>query len=137
MLIFFAVIRRELNYLPDLFVSSDFVLLNYPYDWWEDGILAMIYAMTVGLLTYARHYLWSILRQVPFSLYFTVSALILLEYMGENNIIIPEALGVIVEELSETVIYVIALSYLWRLSLNDHNRQAKKIQPVPLLNGSG
>ncbi|MGO1757225.1 MAG: hypothetical protein ACTHYX_06035, partial [Psychrobacter sp.] len=62
MLIFFAVIRRELNYLPDLFVSSDFVLLNYPYDWWEDGILAMIYAMTVGLLTYARHYLCSILR---------------------------------------------------------------------------
>ena len=40
---FFAVIRRELNYVPELFISSDFSLLNHTYDWWEDAILLMIY----------------------------------------------------------------------------------------------
>ncbi|MGP5525309.1 hypothetical protein ACTXMV_00065 [Psychrobacter celer] len=32
-LVFFAVIRRELNYLPDLFIPADFLLLSQPYDW--------------------------------------------------------------------------------------------------------
>ena len=31
-LTFFAVIRRELNYVPELFISSDFSLLNQSYD---------------------------------------------------------------------------------------------------------
>jgi hypothetical protein len=32
-LVFFAVIRRELNYLPELFIPSDFSLLAHSYDW--------------------------------------------------------------------------------------------------------
>jgi len=63
---------------------------------------------------------------VPVSLYLTVVALVLLEYMGENAIMIPEALGVIIEELSETAVYGIALIYLWRLNLNDYDCQSKK-----------
>jgi hypothetical protein len=32
-LVFFEVIRRELNYLPELFIPSDFSLLAHSYDW--------------------------------------------------------------------------------------------------------
>ncbi|MGP5225472.1 hypothetical protein ACTXMP_06240 [Psychrobacter glacincola] len=60
------------------------------------------------------------------SLYLTVVALVLLEYMGENAIMIPEALGVIIEELSETAVYGITLIYLWRLNLNDYDCQSGK-----------
>ena len=60
------------------------------------------------------------------SLYLTVVALVLLEYMGENAIMIPEALGVIIEELSETAVYGIALIYLWRLNLNEYNCQVEE-----------
>ncbi|MGP4118944.1 hypothetical protein ACT3N8_03890 [Psychrobacter aquimaris] len=124
-LVFFAVIRRELNYLPDLLVPTDFILLSHSYDWWED-VLTIVYLLIIGLLAYAWRYLWAILKKVPVSLYLTVVALVLLEYMGENAIMIPEALGVIIEELSETAVYGIALIYLWRLNLNDYDCQSKK-----------
>ncbi|MGP5177433.1 hypothetical protein [Psychrobacter aquimaris] len=48
-LVFFAVIRRELNYLPDLLVPTDFMLLSHSYDWWEDVVLTIVYLLIIGL----------------------------------------------------------------------------------------
>ena len=67
-LVFVAVIRRELNYLPDLLVPSDFLLLGQSYDWWEDSVLTVIYLIALGLLAYSRRYLWAVLKNVPVSL---------------------------------------------------------------------
>lgn len=113
-LTFFAVIRRELNYLPELLIASDFSVLNYSYDWWEDALLLIIYLLIVGLLAYSWRYLWAILKSVPVYLYLMIVGLALLEYMGENAIMIPQGLGEIVEELAETGVYAIALVYIWR-----------------------
>ncbi|MFZ2843621.1 hypothetical protein [Psychrobacter sp.] len=121
-LIFFAVIRRELNYLPELFISSDFSLLNRSYDWWEDAVLLIVYLSIVGLLAYTWRYLWAVLKSVPVSLYLIVVALATLEYMGENTIIIPEIIGQIVEEIAETGVYAVALVYLWRFKIIDFER---------------
>lgn len=119
-LVFLTVIRRELNYLPDLFIPNNFVLLSHSYDWWEDMVLTVTYLLAIGLLAYSWRYLWAVLKKLPLSLYFIVAALALLQYMGEHAIGFPKAVGVIVEELSETTIYGIALIYLWRLNLNDY-----------------
>ena len=119
-LIFVAVIRRELNYLPDLLVPSDFSMLGQSYDWWEDSVLTVIYLVALGLLTYSRHYLWAVLKNVPVSLYLSVTVLAIVQYMGENAIIFPHTFGEIVEELAETAIYAIALTYLWRFKLTDY-----------------
>lgn len=121
-LIFFAVIRRELNYLPELFISSDFSLLNRSYDWWEDAVLLVVYLLIIGLLAYTWRYLWAVLKSVPVSLYLIVVALAILEYMGENAIIIPENIGEIVEEIAETGVYAVALVYLWRFKIIDFER---------------
>ncbi|CAN6959729.1 MULTISPECIES: hypothetical protein [Psychrobacter] len=118
-LVFVAVIRRELNYLPELFIPSNFSLLSHSYDWWEDAVLLVIYLMSVGLLIYSWRYLWAILKDVDVSLYLGVATLAILQYMGENAIMFPHTLGGIVEEFAETIIYVIALVYLWRFKLSD------------------
>ena len=34
--------------------------------------------------------------------------------MGENAIMIPQGLGEFIEEVAETGVYAIALTYLWR-----------------------
>ena len=107
-LVFFAVIRRELNYVPELFIPSGFSFLNHSYDWWEDAVLLTVYLLIVGLLAYSWRYLWTVLKKVPVSLYIAVVTLALLEYMGE-----------IVEEIAETSVYAIALIYLWRFKLID------------------
>ena len=73
----------------------------------------------MGFLTYSWRYLWAVLKKVPLSLYLTVVALALLEYMGENAILIPESIGEMVEEIAETSVYAIALVYLWRFKLGD------------------
>lgn len=119
-LIFVAALRRELSYLPDLWVPSDFTLLAHSYDWWEDVVLTMIYLAIIGLLVYSRHYTWAIIKKVPWYLYVMVATLAVLQYMGERAIVFPENIGVFVEELSETLIYAIALVYLWRLNLNEY-----------------
>lgn len=113
-LTFFAVIRRELNYLPELLIASDFSLLNHSYDWWEDSVLLIIYLLIIGLVAYTWRYLWAVLKSVPVYLYLMIVGLALLEYMGENAIMIPQGLGEIVEEFAETGVYAIALTYLWR-----------------------
>ena len=113
-LTFFAVIRRELNYLPELLIASDFSLLNHTYDWWEDAVLLIIYLLIVALLAYTWRYLWAVLKSVPVYLYLMIVGLALLEYMGENAIMIPQGLGEIIEEVAETGVYAIALTYLWR-----------------------
>ncbi|MBP3946595.1 hypothetical protein [Psychrobacter sp. K31L] len=118
-LVFVAVIRRELNYLPDLLVPSDFSFLNQSYDWWEDAALLILYLTSVGLLIYSRRYLWAVLKNVDVSLYLGVATLAILQYMGENAIVFPHTFGGIVEELAETLIYLIALLYLWKFTLSD------------------
>ena len=118
-LVFVAVIRRELNYLPDLLVPSDFSFLNQSYDWWEDAALLILYLTSVGLLIYSRRYLWAVLKNVDVLLYLGVATLAILQYMGENAIVFPHTFGGIIEELAETLIYLIALLYLWKFTLSD------------------
>lgn len=113
-LTFFVVIRRELNYLPEFFIASDFSLLNHAYDWWEDAVLLTIYLLIVGLLAYTWRYLWAVLKSVPVSVYFMIVGLALFEYMGENAIMISQNFGEIIEEMAETGVYAIALIYLWQ-----------------------
>ena len=119
-LIFVTVIRRELNYLPDILVPSDFSFLSQSYDWWEDSVLTVIYLVALVLLAYSRRYLWMVLKHVPISLYLIVTMLAVIQYMGENAIGFPHTIGGIVEELAETIIYAIALAYLWRFNLADY-----------------
>ena len=118
-LVFIAVIRRELNYLPDLLVPSDFSFLSQSYDWWEDSVLTVIYLVALGLFAYSRRYLWAVLKSVHVSVYLSVTALAIVQYMGENAIGFPHTLGGIVEELAETAIYAIALTYIWRFNLTE------------------
>ena len=127
-LTFFAVIRRELNYVPELFISSDFSLLNQSYDWWEDAVLLMIYLLIIGLLAYTWRYLWAVFKSVPVYLYLMIVGLALLEYMGENAIMIPQGLGEIIEEMAETGVYAIALVYIWRFKspIFEENLSANK-----------
>ncbi len=118
-LIFVTAIRRELNYLPDLFVPSDFTLLSRSYDWWEDMVLTVIYLIIVGLLIHSWRYLWALLKKAPLSLYGSVAVLAIVQYMGENAIVFPSTVGGFVEEISETIIYAVVLTYLWRLNISD------------------
>lgn len=119
---FFEVIRRELNYLPELFIPSDFSLLTHSYDWWEDSVLTIVLIVIIGLLIYSWRYLWAVLKGINISLYIVVAVLAVLQYMGENAILIPESIGEMVEEIAETVIYAIALVYLWRFKLIDFDK---------------
>lgn len=109
--------RRELSYLPDLFVPSDFAFLHHSYDWWEDGVLLVIYIIVIGLLIYSWRYFWAVLKYTAVALYISVAVLALIQYMGENAIVFPEILGEMIEELSEDIIYTIALVYLWVFNL--------------------
>lgn len=124
-LIFITAIRRELNYLPDLFVPSDFTLLSRSYDWWEDMVLTVIYLTIVGLLIHSWRYLWALLKKAPLSLYGSVAILAVVQYMGENAIVFPNTVGGLVEETSETILYVVVLTYLWRLNISDDTNQRK------------
>ncbi|WP_201508655.1 hypothetical protein [Psychrobacter alimentarius] len=124
-LIFITAIRRELNYLPDLFVPSDFTLLSRSYDWWEDMVLTVIYLTIVGLLIHSWRYLWALLKKAPLSLYGSVAVLAVVQYMGENAIVFPNTVGGLVEEISETILYVVVLIYLWRLNVSDDTSQQK------------
>ncbi|WP_058368201.1 hypothetical protein [Psychrobacter sp. ENNN9_III] len=116
-LVFFAVIRRELNYLPEMLISSDFSLLGHSYDWWEDSVLTVIYLLIVGLLIYSWRYLKAVLKDVDVSLYVIVVILAIIQYMGENAIVFSYDAGGTIEELAETAIYGIALLYLWKFKL--------------------
>ncbi|CAM3978373.1 hypothetical protein PSAR109036_02620 [Psychrobacter arenosus] len=118
-LIFIAVIRRELNFLPDLFIASDVLVLGHNYDWWEDATLLILYLLAVGLLIYSRRYLWAVLKNVSVMLYVSVATLALLQYMGENAIVFSQTIGGLIEEVAETIVYVIALVYLWQFKLSD------------------
>ena len=123
-LVFFEVIRRELNYLPELFIPSDFSLLAHSYDWWEDNVLAIILLVIIGLLAYSWRYLWAVLKDINISLYIAVAVLAVLQYMGENAIVIPESIGEMVAEIAETSVYAIALIYLWRFQMSDFESPA-------------
>ena len=131
-LVFFMIIRRELNYLPDLLISKDFLLLGYGYDWWEDRILAVVYTLIIGLLIYSWHYGLAVLKQTAVILYLSVLVLALLQYMGEHAILLPETLGMIVEELSEDTIYAIALFFLISFKLTEFELQLSNIEVFEL-----
>ena len=133
-LVFFSVIRRELSYLSDVLVPEDFVLLGHSYDWWEDRVLLVIIVATLILLVRARHYFWSVLKNVPKSLYLGVAVLAVLQYMGENAIMFPHEFGEVVEELSENVIYMIALIYLWRFKLSTFDSISSNQKKFTVLN---
>lgn len=118
-LVFFTVIRRELNHLPDLFIDARVLWLGHNYDWWEDRVLLVIYLVALGLLFYAWRYCWKLLKTTPLWLYLSVLVLALLQYTGENAIGFSHSSGLIVEELSETAIYLMALGYLWSFKVTD------------------
>ena len=122
-LVFFAVLRRELNYLPELLISSEFSLLGRSYDWWEDGVLTVVYIVIIGLLVYSWRYLEAVLKDVDVALYVLVVILAIIQYMGENAIVFPYAIGGIIEELAETAIYGTALFYVWKFKLADFETQ--------------
>ena len=115
--IFFLVLRKELNYLPDLIVPAGFSWLGQGYDWWEDMLLSIGGAIALVMLVLSRHYWWYIIKRVPLILYVIVIALAVLQYIGEHAILFSESSGVMVEELAEATVYTIALVYLWRLGL--------------------
>ncbi len=121
--VFLIVLRRELNYLPDLFIASDFSFLSYSYDWWEDSVLLVVYILTLGLLVYSWRYLWALLKSTALLIYISVAVLALIQYMGENAIGFPHDLGIMVEELSEDTIYAIALFYLLSFRLVDFEKR--------------
>jgi hypothetical protein len=122
-LVFFSVIRRELSHLSDSMVPPDFIFLGYSYDWWEDMVLLVIIVVMLGLLAYSWRYFWSVLKNTSKFLYLSVIVLALIQYMGENAIIFPYSLGIIIEELAENIIYIIALIYLWTFTLTDFERR--------------
>lgn len=122
MLAFLTIIRRELNFLPELFVPSHFMLLAHSYDWWEDVTLLVIYVLTLGLLVYGRRYLWGLLKATPMWLYLIITSFAALQYIGEHAIALPETLGIMVEEVAENIVYAIALLYLWHFDLNTFNQ---------------
>ena len=115
--IFTLVLRKELNYLPDLLVPANFLWLGQGYDWWEDMILSIFGGIALVLLAMSRPYWVYILKRVPLILYVIVAVLAALQYVGEHAILFSEASGVMIEELSEDIVYTIALVYLWRLGL--------------------
>lgn len=118
-LVFLTVLRRELNHLPDLLIASDFLFLSHPYDWWEDRVLLVLHSLTLVLLIYSWRYVWAVLKNTAAPLYISVAVLALIQYMGENSIGFSHTLGLMVEELSEDMIYAIALFYLLSFKLID------------------
>ncbi|SNT69041.1 hypothetical protein [Psychrobacter sp. LV10R520-6] len=103
----------------DSMVPSDFIFLGYSYDWWEDMVLLVIIIVMLGLLAYSWRYFWTVLKNISRLLYLGVTVLVLIQYMGENAIMFPYSLGIIIEELAENVIYIVALIYLWTFTLAD------------------
>lgn len=116
-IVFFLVLRKELNYLRDTLAVSDTVWLTLPYDWWEDSILAVVGLFGVLLLVLSRRYWLYILKRVPSILYAVIVILAALQYTGEHAIGFSEWWGVLIEESSEDIIYAVALIYMWRLQL--------------------
>ena len=103
--------------MPDLFVPSDFLLLNHAYDWWEDTVLLILYIVIVSFLIYSWRYFGAVLKHTPVMIYLSVAVLAVFQYMGENAIFFPETFGLMVEELTEGITYAIALVYLWNFNL--------------------
>lgn len=93
------------------------MFLQHSYDWWEHSILLVIYLIVLIFLVYTRRYFWTLLKSIPVFLYLCVATLALLQYMGENAIIFSESFGLAAEELAETVVYSLALGYLWRFKV--------------------
>ena len=120
-MVFFSALRRELSFLSDLLVPEDFLWLGKNYEWWEDTVLLIIALAALGLLIYARRYVWAVLKEVPKKLYIIVTLLVIVQYLAENEIGFNTFSGTLVEELCEAVIYIIAFVYLWRFKLDDFN----------------
>lgn len=120
-MVFFSALRRELSFLSDRLVPEDFLWLGKNYEWWEDTVLLIIALAALGLLIYARRYVWAVLKEVPKKLYIIVTLLVIVQYLAENEIGFNTFSGTLVEELCEAVIYIIAFIYLWRFKLDGFN----------------
>ena len=124
-MVFLAILRRELNFLPDLLIANDFMILGRGYDWWEDAVLTVLYVSIITLLLYSRHYLVHVLKHWSIKIYMAVALLAIIQYMGENAILFSEHLGMAVEELCEVIIYIIAITCLWQLELSQFEESEK------------
>ena len=82
-------------------------------------VLLVIIIVMLGLLAYSWRYFWTVLKNISRLLYLGVTVLVLIQYMGENAIMFPYSLGIIIEELAENLIYIVALIYLWTFTLAD------------------
>ncbi|WP_156819061.1 hypothetical protein [Psychrobacter lutiphocae] len=80
-------------------------------------MLITIALVALMFLAYAWRYVWGILSSMPKALYVIVASLVVTQYLGEHGILFGHDLGVVVEEVSEATIYLIALVYLWRFEL--------------------
>jgi len=120
-LVFLSALRRELSFLSDALVPEDFVFIGQSYDWWEDAALLVITLTALGLLIYARRYVWAVLKEVPKKLYIVTAILVVVQYVAENEMGFSTVSGNIIEELCEVIIYIIAFVYLWRFKLDDFN----------------
>lgn len=116
-IVFFLVLRKELNYLRETFSLNELVWLGQSYKWWEDTVLTVIGVIALVLLVLSRRYCLYILKRVPPALYAVIVMLAVLQYMGEHAIGFSEWWGVLVEEMCESIVYAIALVYMWRLKL--------------------
>ena len=84
-------------------------------------ILLVITLTALGLLLYARRYVWAVLKEVPKKLYIVTAILVVVQYVAENEMGFSTVSGNIIEELCEVIIYIIAFVYLWRFKLDDFN----------------
>lgn len=133
MLVFFSAIRRELSFVPDMLVPKDFILLGQSYDWWEDSFLLVVTLTALGSLIYSWRYVVAVLKGVPKWLYAFTGTLLVFQYLGEHHIGFDHNLGVWVEEVSEGIIYLTALIYLWRFKLTEFNQQLQQRLPTAAL----
>ncbi|WP_127891444.1 hypothetical protein [Psychrobacter sp. FDAARGOS_221] len=118
-MIFISAIRRELSFIPKLFITETYLILGRSYYWWEDVFLISIALIALAFLVLSWRYLWGFLKITPKALYVSVTSLVFTQYLGENGIGFSHDAGVMVEEISEATIYLIDFLYLWRFKLSE------------------
>lgn len=106
-----------------MLVPSDFMFIGQSYEWWEDIVLLVLTVIALFSIVYAWRYVWCLLKRVSKTIYFITFALIILQYLAENQIGFGHISGNIVEELCEFMIYLIAFFYLLRFKVDDFNHR--------------
>lgn len=88
-------------------------------------MLLAVSLAALGALIYGWRYFWHILKNVPLTLYTLTISLVILQYIGENEIGFSHDTGVVVEEVSEMLIYCIAFAYLVRFNLSEFDSKLR------------